>query len=106
MSQSITDVSVSSNSAVDGYIAGVLSGEIVACKWVRLAVERHLDDLENGHTRGLHFDEKLAQHAIDFFQFLRHSKGEWAGRVVELEPWQQFFLWVLFGWLRDDGMRR
>ena len=106
MSQSITDVSVSSNSAVDGYITGVLSGEIVACKWVRLAVERHLDDLENGHTRGLYFDEERAQHAIDFFQFLRHSKGEWAGRVVELEPWQQFFLWALFGWLRDDGMRR
>ena len=23
-----------------------------------------------------------------------------------LEPWQQFLVWVLFGWLRDDGLRR
>lgn len=58
------------------------------------------------HERGLIFDEDAAQHVIDFFGFLKHSKGEWAGQVVELEPWQQFYLWVLFGWKRADGTRR
>lgn len=88
------------------YAFGVLAGEIVACKWVRLAVERHLRDLESGHERGLWFDPDAAQHVLDFFGFLKHSKGEWAGQTVALEPWQQFFLWVLFGWKRADGTRR
>lgn len=88
------------------YIEQVNQGEIVVCKWVRLAVERHLRDLETGHERGLHFDEVAATRVIKFFGFLRHSKGEWAGQVVSLEPWQQFILWVVFGWKGADGTRR
>jgi phage terminase large subunit-like protein len=41
-----------------------------------------------------------------FFSFLRHSKGEWAGSTIRLEPWQEWYLGVLFGWLRSDGTRR
>lgn len=88
------------------YIDDVLSGEQVACKWVRLAVERHVDDLANGHKRGLYFDEQAAKKPIAFFSLLKHSKGEWAGQPVELAPWQQFHLWCLFGWKRADGTRR
>ncbi len=88
------------------YIENVMSGKIVVCRWVKLAVERHLHDLEHGHERGLRFDPASAQHVIDFFQFLRHSKGEWAGQVVKLEDWQEFIIWVVFGWLREDGTRR
>lgn len=91
---------------IDQYIAGVLSGEIVACKWVRLACERHRRDLATGHERGIYFDEESAQHATDFFQFLKHSKGEWAGQTITLENWQSFVLSLIFGWLRDDGSRR
>lgn len=82
------------------YIDDVLSGRQVACKWVRLAVERHVRDLETGPGRGLRFDHGAARHVIDFFGFLRHSKGEWAGRMVTLEPWQQFALASAFGWQR------
>ena len=99
-------IAASSNPIVDEYIVGVLSGQVVACKWARLAVGRHVQDLETGHERGLYFDEERAQHVIDFFQFLKHSKGEWAGQVITLEPWQQFTLWVLFGWVNEDGTRR
>lgn len=88
------------------YIDDVLSGQQVTCKWVRLAVERHQRDLETGAARGLRFDHGAAQHVIDFFGFLRHSKGEWAGSVVTLEPWQQFALAAVFGWMRADGLRR
>lgn len=80
------------------YIDDVLAGRQVACKWVRLAVERHQRDLATGDRRGLRFDQAAAQHVIDFFGFLRHSKGEWAGQVVTLEPWQQFVLSMAFGW--------
>jgi phage terminase large subunit-like protein len=84
----------------------VLSGQQVACKWVRLACERHRRDLENGTERGLRFDETTAKTAIAFFRLLKHSKGEWAGRPLALEPWEQFAGWSLFGWKREDGTRR
>lgn len=88
------------------YAHGVRDGEIPAGKMVRLAVERYLRDVEDGAARGLRFDRAAAQHAIDFFGFLRHSKGEWAGQPFVLEPWQQFIIWNLFGWKRSDGLRR
>jgi phage terminase large subunit-like protein len=35
------------------YVEDVLAGRQVACKWVRLACERHVRDLETGAERGL-----------------------------------------------------
>lgn len=95
-----------SDAIVSQYIDEVLSGRIVACKWVKLACQRQLDDLEHGHERGLYFDYDAAQLPIRFFGLLKHSKGEWTGQIIKLEPWQQFILWVLFGWKRENGTRR
>jgi phage terminase large subunit-like protein len=88
------------------YVAGVLDGTIPVCQLVRQAVERYQRDLETGHERGLRFDRAAAEHAISFFGFLKHSKGEWAGQPIALEPWEQFIQWNLFGWKRADGLRR
>ena len=88
------------------YVSAVLSGEQIACEQVQLACRRHVDDLDSGHERGLHFDETAAKMAVAFFSVLRHWKGEWAGQPITLEPWQQFIVWSLFGWKRADGTRR
>ena len=88
------------------YVRDVLDEKFLTCKWTKLACQRHLDDLEHGKERGLYFDPGAGQHAIDFFKFLHHSKGEWAGGVFELEPWEQFILWVVFGWKNQSGFRR
>lgn len=88
------------------YVSDVLTDEIVTCELAKLAVQRHVDDLAACEETGLVFEHASAQHAIDFFRFLRHSKGEWAGTVVRLEPWQQFIVANLFGWKRPDGTRR
>ena len=88
------------------YALDVVEGNIVTGKWVRKACERHINDMETGPDRGLWFSEPAAQHVLDFFGYLRHSKGEWAGRKFELSPWQQFSLWCLFGWMGADGLRR
>jgi len=91
---------------VIAYIHGVLEGTIPACEFVRRAAQRHLDDMEHARERGLWFDRAAAEHVVRYFGFLRHSKGEWAGEPFDLEPWQQFILWMIFGWKRDDGTRR
>ena len=91
---------------VVGYCRGVLEGSVPACEMIRLAVARHVRDLETGDARGLRFDRQAAEFAVRFFGLLKHSKGEWAGSEFELSPWQQFVLWSLFGWKRADGLRR
>jgi phage terminase large subunit-like protein len=88
------------------YIEDVISGRVVACHWVKQACQRHLDDLQHGAARGLVFDEEAAIKVLKFFTILKHSKGEWVGLPFTLAPWQQFHLWVLFGWKREDGSRR
>ena len=88
------------------YAQDVSKGRILVGKHVLLAVKRHLRDLRTAKKRGLVFDAEAAQYAIDFFQLLKHSKGEWAGQTIQLGLWQQFILWVLFGWKRADGTRR
>lgn len=90
----------------EAYGRDVLAGRIPVCRWIRLAVERHYRDLQTGHLRGLWFSEAHAQHALEFFLYLRHSKGEWAGKQFVLSPWQQFWTAVQFGWMRADGTRR
>ncbi len=88
------------------YARAVLDGKVPAGQLVHLACERHLRDLKGGGMRGLRWDAEAAQYAIDFFAFLRHSKGEWRGVQFHLEPWEQFLVGSLFGWLREDGYRR
>lgn len=90
----------------DAYGREVLAGRIPVSRWTRMAVARHYQDLEFGHLRGLWFSEEHAQHALESFLFLRHSKGEWAGRQFMLAPWQQFWTALAFGWMRADGTRR
>lgn len=88
------------------YQADILKGRIPAGRYVQMACERQARDLVDGPGRGLHFDREAAQHRIEFYRFCRHSKGEWAGQVIEPEPWQQYIKWCVYGWYRDDGTRR
>lgn len=97
--------------AAHDYVRGVLSGEIPACKWTRLAVERQAADLEReaSDTWPWVFDAARASRPCEFIELLPHIKGKWAreGRLIELEPWQCFILTTVFGWVhRETGLRR
>ena len=92
------------------YARAAVAGEIVVCKWVRLACRRQLDDLIAEATGRFpyRFDRAKAARVCAFVERLPHIKGELAKRreLIRLEPWQCFILTTCFGWLRDNGTRR
>lgn len=92
--------------ALDRYVDEALSGATPAPQSAIAALQRHRNDLDHGHERGLYFDERQARIAIAWYSLFKHYKGEWAGRPIILEPWQQFIIGSLFGWRLEDGRRR
>lgn len=95
---------------MQSYISDVANGDIVVCDLVRLAVERHLRDLNRIGEKDFpyYFDARHAEVAIEFIECICcHSIGEHAGLPFILEPWQAFGVGSIFGWKRaDDGTRR
>jgi phage terminase large subunit-like protein len=90
----------------------VLDGTVDACRLVRLAAQRHLDDLEKSKDPDYpyRFDDAKADRICQFAEMMVHVKGKWAkakDRHIRLENWQCFCLGVPFGWIyKSDGMRR
>ena len=97
--------------AAQTYAQRVSTGDIPACKWTRLAVDRQLADLqrETSDDWPWVFDEACAARICEFIELLPHIKGKWARerRLIELDAWQAFVLTTVFGWLhKDTGLRR
>jgi phage terminase large subunit-like protein len=91
------------------YADDVLSHKILACKQVKAACQRQLDDLnrQGDETFPFRFDPKLATRACFFIEHAPHIKGKLRGRKLRLEPWQVFILSTVFGWVnKDTGKRR
>ena len=84
------------------YAQDVVAGKILACRWVQLACQRHLDDLARytGGNTPFFFDAKQANHVCDVIQHFPHIKGIWAQHQqhIVLESWQCFVISVVFGW--------
>lgn len=95
----------------EDYARAVVAGKIVACRWIVLLCQKHLDDLKQQADDGYPylFDPAKGEKVAKFLQLLPHTKGKWAGKreLIKLEPWQLFSVCVPFGWLRKkDGTRR
>ena len=100
------------------YAEQVVAGEILACKWVKAACQRQLNDLVlyRGKNSPYRFNPKLVdRHGRVFYPAdnlcaliaqLPHVKGPLAGKFITLEPWQVFILSTVFGWVNPDGKRR
>lgn len=89
------------------YAKRVHAGKIMAGPLVRLACDRHLNDIENQEKLGIEWRKNLAARAIDFFtQCLRLTEGQFADQPFMLAPAQEFIVGSLFGWLSADGTRR
>ena len=57
-------------------------------------------------AKGSHYDEAKADHAVNFIQCLKHTKGKWAGRPFMLMPWQEQIIRDIFGIIKEDGNRQ
>ena len=79
---------------------------MIAAPLVRLACERHLNDLAGGAARGLRWDWPAAERVLRFFPtVLRLAGGPHEGKPFELHPAQQFIVGALFGWKLGDVRR-
>jgi len=97
--------------AAEAYARAVVAGKVPACKWIKLACKRHLDDLKASKAKDFPytFDPAKAERVAKFLQLLPHTKGRWASKRenIKLEPWQLFSICIPFGWIRKkDGTRR
>ncbi|GAB5387075.1 MAG: terminase large subunit [Alphaproteobacteria bacterium] len=88
----------------------MLSGDVPACRWVRLACKRYLNDLERSDkddTWPYRYDLARAEHVCRSIEQFPHIKGVLAGQKLQLSPWQCFILCQTFGWVhRKTGARR
>lgn len=83
--------------------------QINHCKWVRLAAQRHLDDLKQAKSKDwpYRFDKWHANDVCDFVEKLPHVEGKWETDTLTLEPAQIFILAIVFGWRsKETGLRR
>ena len=76
------------------YIDDVLSGERIAGRLERLAVERFCRLCEKPEY---YFDVEEASYIIDLLSHFRHTKGKYYGKQWQLLPWQAFFFAYIFG---------
>jgi phage terminase large subunit-like protein len=103
------------NDACTEYARDVVDGKIVAGPYVRLACQRHLDDIATGSERGLIWDPEKSARSIGYFRDVLtveveedNGEGEFESKSVRfnLQPWQAFIVGSLFGWMTDAGLRR
>ena len=53
-----------------------------------------------------HYDKERADHAVNFIQSLKHTKGVWAGQPFLLFDWQEQIVRDLFGIIKPNGYRQ
>ena len=52
------------------------------------------------------YDQTKADHAVNFINCLKHTKGQWRGVPFELLPWQDKIIRDIFGTVKENGYRQ
>jgi len=52
------------------------------------------------------FDAVRAEHAVNFINCLKHTKGRWRGVTFELLPWQDTIIRDIYGTVKENGYRQ
>ena len=91
---------------VQEYFNEMQAGRIIVSNRVYRQYEKLVNEID-GHDKYI-FDEEKATRPIEFIErFCKHSKGQWAGKPIELELFQKAYISALFGFVdKDTGYRR
>mgnify|MGYP001940129277 CR=1 FL=1 len=91
---------------VQEYFNEMQAGRIVVSNRVYRQYEKLVNEIKH-HDKYI-FDEEKAQRPIEFIErFCKHSKGQWAGKPIELELFQKAYISALFGFVdKKTGYRR
>ena len=121
MERPVTSAPTTFADRATAYARAVVDGQIVACKWHRLACQRHLNDLARAEAGDFPYawnpeladlndkPYRPAERICRFAELMPHIKGDWAarGQLIKLEDWQVFILASIFGWINTaTGKRR
>lgn len=93
---------------VTQYALDVLEGREIAGKYVKLACQRHLDDLEKSKLAPFvyYFDEEKADRLLEYAETLMIGEGEEISPLI-LAEFQAFIFGSLHGWVhKETGYRR
>ena len=86
------------------YAHDVVTGKIVAGKWIKKACERHLKDLDRGDV---YFDVDEAENIVSWFKLIPITDGKDVGKPTVLFPWQIFLCCCLMAWkITSSGLRK
>lgn len=91
------------------YANGCLQDHPLSCQKHKWAVERFLQDVERWRTDEAfpyEWDDEKAGEIVDWFKYLKHSKGVLAGSEIILSDWQVFILCQLYGWRKKENGRK
>lgn len=86
------------------YAHDCINDVITSGKKHKWACQRFLEDIDKSNLNILknsfefYWNEEEAQKIVDWFRYLRHSKGVLAGKSIELTTWQKFCLCQIYGW--------
>lgn len=83
------------------YARKVISGEIVACLYIKLACKRYLSFFER---EDMYFDCKAVDKVVNFVSKLKHSTGSHAGKPFILSEWQYWIVCAIYGfhWKKNN----
>lgn len=85
------------------YSLSVLSGEKVACEYIRLAAKRYLSFFDEPD---MEFRPEKVERVVTFISKLKHFTGAHAGKPFVLSDWQFWIVCNIFGFYwKESGLR-
>lgn len=83
------------------YAEDVVSGKIVACKYVKQACQRYLDFFDKYDFREAEVDK-----VVNFISKLKHYTGHHNGKPFKLQPYQEWIVASIFGFYFPGTQKR
>lgn len=85
------------------YALDVINGNIVACKYIKLASQRFLNWFDR---KDIEFREDKVDKVVNFISKLKHYTGKHNNQPFILQDWQKFIVANIFGWYWKDTNKR